>query len=100
VTIGCQASQGGIEFYVHNPGVIPRAEQLQIFPRSLSTKDGARVLATYKMKLLTEGYLGGTVRFESSSPHGTRFVARYPAAVAGAAEAATVQAAVITERAS
>ena len=85
VTIGCEATQGGIEFGVHNPGVIPRAEQSQIFQRSSSTKGGGRVLATYSMKLLTERYLGGTVRFESTPLRGTRFVARYPTAVATAA---------------
>ena len=85
VTIGCEATQGGIEFCVHNPGVIPRAAQLQIFQGPLSAKGGGRLPGTYSMRLLTERYLGGTVRFESSSLHGTRFVAHYPAAVVNAA---------------
>jgi signal transduction histidine kinase len=83
VTIGCQASEGGVEFYVHNPGVIPRPEQLQTFQRSLSTNNGGGVLSAYKMKLLTERYLGGTIRFESSPLHGTRFVARCPRGLQG-----------------
>jgi len=88
VTIGCQATPDGIEFCVHNPGVIPRAMQLQIFQNSLSTLGGGRLLGTYSMKLLTERYLGGTVRFESSPLRGTRFIARCPAAIAGGATAA------------
>jgi PAS domain-containing protein len=80
VTIGCEATQGGIEFCVHDPGVIPRAAQRQIFQGPLSAKGGSRIPGTYSMRLLTERYLGGTVRFESSSLHGTRFVAHYPAA--------------------
>jgi len=85
VTIGCEATQGGIEFSVHNPGVIPRAERSQIFQRSSSANGSGRVPATYSMKLLTEQYLGGTVRFQSTPLHGTRFIARYPTVVAGAA---------------
>jgi signal transduction histidine kinase len=85
VTIGCEATQGGIEFCVHNPGVIPRAAQLQIFQGPLSAKGGGRILGTYSMRLLTERYLGGTVRFESSPLHGTRFVAHYPTAAVNAA---------------
>jgi CheY-like chemotaxis protein len=83
VTLGCQATQGGIEFCVHTPGIIPRAAQPQTLPRSLSTKDGSQGLSTYSMKLLTERYLGGTVRFESG-PFGSRFVVRYPRTVASA----------------
>jgi CheY-like chemotaxis protein len=81
VTIGCQAAQGGVEFWVHDSGVIPPETQLQIFPHSFSTKGGSRGLRTYGMKLLTERYLGGTVRFESSPLQGTRFVACYPTVV-------------------
>ena len=88
VTIGCEATQVGIEFYVHDPGVIPSAAQLHILQNSFSTKDGGRVLGTYSMKLLTERYLGGTVQFESSALNGTRFFARYPTAVASASNVA------------
>jgi len=77
VTIGCQAADG-IEFWVHNAGVIPRDAQLQIFQRSFTSKGEGRGLGTYSMKLLTEQYLGGTVSFESSPLNGTRFVARCP----------------------
>ena len=80
VTIGCQAAQGEVEFWVHNAGVIPREVQLQIFPRSFSSKAGGSSLRTYSMKLLTGRCLGGTVRFESSPFRGTRFIARYPTA--------------------
>ena len=84
VTIGCHATQDGIEFSVHTPAFIPRAAQPQIFSRPLSAKDEGWVMGTYSMKLLTERYLEGTVRFESDPVHGTRFVALYPPTVASA----------------
>lgn len=77
VTIGCQASAEEIQFWVHNPGYIPREAQLQIFQRSFSTKDKKRGLGTYSMKLLSERYLGGQVSFTSSPEEGTRFTATY-----------------------
>ena len=80
VAIGCQATQDGIEFWVRDPSVIPEAAQLRIFQRSFSMEDGARALGTYSMKLLTERYLGGSVRFESSPLDGTRFVAHFQTA--------------------
>ena len=38
VTLGCRRDGGRIELWVHNPGVIPRSSQLQIFQRSFSTR--------------------------------------------------------------
>jgi len=84
VTIGCQATQGGVEFCVHNPSFIPQETQSQIFPRSPSSKDGVRGLSAFSMKFLTERYLGGTVGFESGPLHGARLVARYPLTVTSA----------------
>ena len=81
VTIGCQAAEDGVEFWVHDPCVIPRETQLQVFPRSFSATGRSRDVRTYSMKLLTERYLGGTVRFESDALQGTRFIARYPTAL-------------------
>lgn len=78
VTLGCRAANGKVQFWVHNPGVIPREAQLQIFQRSFSTKGRGRGLGTYSMKLLTERYLRGNVWFESTPESGTRFVAEYP----------------------
>ncbi len=78
VTIGCTDKDDEIEFWVHNPGEIPREVQLQIFKRSFSTKGRGRGLGTYSMKLLTERYLGGKINFESSEEFGTVFVVRLP----------------------
>jgi signal transduction histidine kinase len=80
VTAGCTRHDGHVEFRVHNPGVIPREIQLQIFQRSFSTKGTGRGLGTYSIKLLTERYLHGTVSFTSTPEHGTTFRVRYPLA--------------------
>jgi len=77
-TIGCYAVGEGVEFWVHNPGFIEKQVQLQIFQRSFTTKEEGRGLGTYSMKMLSERYLGGTVGFDSGSPGGTRFFARFP----------------------
>jgi hypothetical protein len=78
VTVGCTASDGAIDFWVHNPGVIAREVQLQVFQRSFSTKGRGRGLGTYSIKLLTERYLQGSVSFTSTADRGTIFTARYP----------------------
>jgi len=80
VTVGCTRPGDTIEFWVHNPGVMPRAVQLQVFQRSFSTKGAGRGLGTYSIKLLTERYLRGRVSFTSTSEHGTTFKVHYPAA--------------------
>ncbi len=77
VTLGCRCQRETIEFRVHNPGVIPRASQLQIFQRSFSTKGEGRGLGTYSMRLLSD-YLEGEVGFSSSAAGGTVFWGRYP----------------------
>ena len=86
VTLGCRrlaASEGDeVEFWVHNPGVMSRTVQLQIFQRSFSTKGPGRGLGTYSMQLLSERYLKGKVSFESSTDRGTTFRARYPMVLA------------------
>ena len=38
ITIGLNKNNDKIEFWVHNPGYIPRDVQIQIFQRSFSTK--------------------------------------------------------------
>ncbi|GIK43022.1 MAG: sensor histidine kinase [Chloroflexota bacterium] len=78
VTLGCTAYPDMIEFWVHNPGYMPRQVQLQIFQRSFSTKGTGRGLGTYSMKLLSERYLKGRVSFTSSPDHGTVFHASFP----------------------
>ena len=80
VTAGCRREGAGIEFWVRNPGVMPREVQLQLFQRSFSTKGAGRGLGTYSMKLLTERYLKGAIGFTSDEIQGTRFAARYPLA--------------------
>lgn len=78
ITIGCTEIDDRIEFWVHNSSFIPREIQLQIFKRSFSTKGLGRGLGTYSMKLLSERYLKGNVRFESKEDFGTVFTANYP----------------------
>jgi len=78
VTLGCEARGKFIQFWVHNPGFIPRDVQLQIFQRSFSTKGLGRGLGTYSIKLLTERYLKGSVAFTTSPESGTRFTATLP----------------------
>lgn len=78
VTIGCRTDGQDVEFWVHNPGVMPPEARLQVFQRSFSTKGPGRGLGTYGMKLLSERYLRGQVGFRSAEGAGTTFVARYP----------------------
>jgi PAS domain-containing protein len=78
ITLGCTKREGRIEFRVHNPGVIPRSVQLQIFQRSFSTKGAGRGLGTYSIRLLTEKYLKGNVSFTTSPEEGTTFTVSYP----------------------
>lgn len=78
VTLGCKVVDNHIEFSVHNPSFIPRDIQLQIFQRSFSTKGMNRGIGTYSIKLLTEKYLKGSVRFTSDEDQGTTFFVQYP----------------------
>jgi len=77
VTLGCSLEGKMVEFRVHNPAVISRESQLQIFQRSFSTKGEGRGLGTYSMKLLSD-YLRGEITFTSAEGAGTTFRARYP----------------------
>lgn len=77
VTAGCHFAGGSIEFWVHNPGVIPTKIQPHIFQRSFSTKGPERGLGTFSMQLLSK-YLGGSTSFISTPETGTVFRARYP----------------------
>jgi len=76
--IGCQQENHAVIFKVHNPGVIPREVQKQIFQRSFSTKGFDRGLGTYSMRLITEKYLDGKISFTSSKGSGTIFTLRLP----------------------
>jgi signal transduction histidine kinase len=80
VTVRCDSMDSDlVEFHVHNPQVMSREVQMQIFQRSFSTKSGSgRGIGTHSIKLLGERYLGGTVRFVSCDGHGTTFSIRLP----------------------
>lgn len=78
VKISACSCDAGVQFCVHNPGVMPRHVQLQMFQRSFSSKGDGRGLGAYSMKLLSERYLNGTVAFESTAAGGTTFYACYP----------------------
>ena len=78
VTLSLHCDSAHAQLSVHNSGVIPKDVQMQLYQRSFSTKGKGRGLGTYSIKLLTEKYLGGTVRFETTSEGGTTFYARYP----------------------
>jgi len=78
VTVGCDHNTTHARFFVHNPAIMPRKVQLQVFQRSFSTKGAGRGLGTYSMRLLSEKYLNGTVSFVSTKEQGTTFFAEYP----------------------
>jgi len=78
VVLGWEPTEGQIEFWVHNPQVIPHEHQLQIFNRSFSTKGSGRGLGTYSIRLLSERYLEGEADFTSTPEAGTRFYVRLP----------------------
>ncbi len=81
VTMYCGNTDDKIIFCVHNPGVIPREVQMQLFQRSFSTKAAeGRGVGTYSVKLFGERYLNGKVSFSSSEAEGTifSFELRYP----------------------
>jgi len=77
ITIGCKINDSNVQFWVHNPGYIPRDVQMQIFQRSFSTKGLNRGVGTYSMKLLSS-FLNGSVSFSTSEEKGTVFKASYP----------------------
>ena len=79
-TVTLSAAQHGDEVWlsVHNPKVMPRSVQLQIFQRSFSTKGAGRGLGTYSIKLFAERFMQGRVFFSSTPETGTTFVAAYP----------------------
>ena len=78
VIIGFGKRDGRAAFWVHNPGWIEDEIRNRIFQRYFSTKGEDRGLGTYSMKLLTEEYLGGEVKFESDPKTGTTFTVTLP----------------------
>jgi signal transduction histidine kinase len=77
VTVGCALVRGGMEFWVHNPGVVPDKIRKRIFQRSVSAKGQGRGVGTYSMRVLSE-QLRGKVSFTSFEEEGTTFRAWYP----------------------
>lgn len=78
VTVGCRKSENRAEFSVQNPAVMSEEIKHQIFQRSFSTKGKGRGLGTYSVKLFTEKYLKGNIRFDSNESIGTIFYASFP----------------------
>jgi PAS domain-containing protein len=78
ISAGCETDGKDVNFWVGNIGVMPRETQLQIFNRSYSTKGEGRGLGTYGAKLITEKYLKGHIRFNSTPEDGTRFTVTLP----------------------
>jgi signal transduction histidine kinase len=80
VTLGAgyDVESDAVWFKVHNPAVMPRKVQQQVFTRSFSTKGSGRGLGTYSIRLITEQYLAGRVSFVSAPEVGTTFTVRYP----------------------
>ena len=65
-------------FTVKNPQFIPRASQLKLFQKAYSTKGEGRGWGAYSIKVLTEKYLRGKVRFLSNESSGTTFTISIP----------------------
>ncbi|HWR04496.1 MAG TPA: PAS domain-containing sensor histidine kinase [Humidesulfovibrio sp.] len=78
VTLSCAAAAEGVEYSVHNPGVMDESVRLQLFTRFYSTKGPGRGLGTYSARLLTEEYLGGRLTAGSGPGQGTRFTVALP----------------------
>lgn len=78
VTVSCRKKADHAVFTVHNPTTMSPAVRDQVFQRSFSTKGEGRGLGTYSVRLLTENYLGGRVKFTSDPEDGTTFHAAYP----------------------
>jgi signal transduction histidine kinase len=78
VTLACHPDGDDVRFSVHNPGIMSRDVQMQVFQRSFSSKGPGRGIGTYSMKLFGERYLGGSVGFLSDEADGTVFSIRVP----------------------
>jgi signal transduction histidine kinase len=78
ITLGVKQKDETMEFWVHNPLVMPQKVKMQIFQRSFSTKGTGRGLGTYSIKILGEKYLKGKVSFCSEEGNGTIFSLELP----------------------
>ncbi|KHK04183.1 sensor histidine kinase [Desulfovibrio sp. TomC] len=73
VTVGCDAIEGTIVFWVHNPAALSEETRMRIFEKGYSTKGEGRGFGTYSMRLFARQCLGADVTFTSSGNTGTRF---------------------------
>lgn len=79
VTLSVLNAPDAVSVSIHNVAVMPNDVQAQVFQRFFSTKAReGRGLGTYSVRLIVDGYLGGTVSFESRVGDGTTFVIRLP----------------------
>lgn len=78
VRMQVESNQYNISVAINNPAVMDEAVRHQLFQRSFSTKGANRGLGTYSMKLITENYLSGRIRFTSKAPEGTTFTLTLP----------------------
>ncbi len=78
VSVTTSTVEDKIKFSIQNPGVIAPEIAKRIFEPFYSTKGKGRGGGTYGMKLLTERYLNGEIKFETSAENGTIFTAIYP----------------------
>ena len=82
VSAGYRVFETHVDFWVHNPGEMARAVQLQVFYRAFSTRAAGRGYGAYFARLVTERYLGGSLSFRSQAGEGTTFTLRLPRAIA------------------
>ncbi len=72
-------AESELRFTVWNRKVIPAGEQLRIFQRNFTTKEGeGRGLGTWSMEFFGRRVLGAKVGFTSSEPDGTLFFLTLP----------------------
>jgi hypothetical protein len=77
---GKALADGGAEILVHNPQVMAKRVQEQMFKRSFSTKAATgRGVGTHAARLFVERFLHGRIGFASAVPDGTTFWVRLPA---------------------
>ncbi len=77
-TINCGKEGNEVWFSVHNDGFIPLSIQPSVFQQSFSTKGKGRGTGTFSMRLFTEQYLNGRIRFKSDPAAGTVFTIILP----------------------
>lgn len=78
VTMGHYCNVEKMCIFVQNKSVLTEEVKAQIFQRSFSTKGNNRGIGTYSIKILTENYLNGKVRFSSTKENGTEFTIELP----------------------